>query len=375
MAGSLKTKPRIQILNLIPAPGRDPTTRLQVLSQVDSALLGADRRCVYPLLLLDYTILRMTTKKGTRSVGPLEEQISDDDLESLASPAKKQAVNKSSPLTLEMLQGLFEKHSREIRDSQKLELNRAMAQTNQLVQTIEGKLDKQGEVVNQLQGKQEDFEKRLSRLETSGSTTAASLGVDEGVRSSVVFGGSVLATKKAMMLAELEEALKDLNIRGCLENDPYCPGVRKGICVAPLQVRDAETPADTRERMLKVVKTVSDHSISTKHMEDSKTLWCAVSRPKAERDRARHAGKLRRLLHSIDGSLVNQANTEYPTGSLWVADYLLGSAIKPKPTDAQNLAEGKLAGSWVSITRVAKLCTCSEAHAHKMWQDAISDGN
>ena len=249
----------------------------------------------------------------------------------------------------QLLEQNLAKQTRELRDAQRLEMSRAVSQLEakqaEALHGISAKLDVQGKDVADLRRCHLDLEKRLDRLEAGGSTTAGSNFGDESKQPAIVFGGWPTATRKNTMLEELDKVLVSLKIRGCLDAPPFAPGVRKGVCLAHISARDAEGPQDVRDRMLKVVTTLSEAAVSTSSMDLGKSLWGAISRPRAERQRAAHAGKLRKLLHVLGKGLIGRAETEYATGSLWLDDFLLGSSVKPRPSDGSLTLDGVLPGS------------------------------
>ena len=321
---------------------------------------------------------------STGSDGRLPEHISDDDVEldSTPSPQKRSKVQAppDTPLTLGLLTQLLEqnlaKQTRELREAQKLEMSRAVSQLeakqSEIVRGINDKLEHQGRDVAVLRQGHAELEKRLDKLEAGGSTAAGSSMGDNRRQNAIVFGGWPQSTRKPAMIEDLDRALQSLRIKGCLDQPVVAPGVRKGICVAQISTRDAENSQDVRERMIKVVSAVSEAAVTTTHMEPGKCLWAAISRPRHERQRAAHAGKIRKLLHTIGKNLISRTDTEYPTGSLWLDEDLLGSSVKPRPADGSAVADGLVAGSWVDVGKIARVAKLTERQVHDMWQQAIA---
>ena len=293
------------------------------------------------------------------------------------SPHKKTKKHPDSeaPLTVAMLSQLLENQTRELRDSQRLELNRAISQLEvkqtAAIQEIHVKLDGHTTELRDLADSHKDMERRLRRLEAPGSTTAASSAGGDAKRPALVFGGWQPNTRKSIMLEGLAAYLNKFKLRGHLDEDAFAPGVRKGICVSNVQTRDAETLADTRERMLRVLTAIAENPVCLEGMESDRRLWAAISKPRAERNRAAHAGKLRRVLHVLGGNLIQNAEAEYPTGSVWGGDYLLGSCVKPRPPTG-TLLEGREPGSWINVTNVAKFASTHEQRIRDIWKEALA---
>ena len=299
---------------------------------------------------------------------------SDDEL----SPPHRKKGRHQSPLSLETLQQLLDQQTRELREAQKLELAKATAQIKAEQKTVLAGVNQQlqhhTEELASIKHNQSDMEKRLTRLEQGGMSTAAgSSGHDEARNTALVFGGWGQGVRSSTVIEELETALRELHIHGKLDARPYTPGVRKGIALSQLTMRDAESPADLHARMMDVIKAISEAEKHLPHMAPDRKLWASVSRPKGERDRAAHASKIRRVLHSLGNGLISQADTEYLTGTLFLGDRMAGSAIKPRPPDAGRvLAEGRLPGAWVDIGHIAKFAKVPESVVHKAWQDALA---
>ena len=298
---------------------------------------------------------------------------SDDEL----SPPHRKKGRHQSPLSLETLQELLDKQTRELREAQKLELAKATAQIKAEQKTVLAGVNQQLQSHTQeltaIKANQSDMEKRLAKLEQEGMSTAAgSSGVEEARSTALVFGGWGQGVRSCTLIEVLEGALKELHIHGKLDK-PYTPGVRKGVALSQLTMRDAETPADLHARMMDVIKAVTEAEKHLPHMAPDRKLWASVSRPKGERDRAAHASKIRRVLHLLGQGLINQADTECLTGTLFLGDRMAGSAIKPRSLEpGRNLAGGRLPGAWVDISHIAKYAKIAEATVHKAWQDALA---
>ena len=296
-------------------------------------------------LLVDplYLISRIMSKHrgdGKKNDAPMvalpPEVNSSDDESRVTSPTKRTRQDAGDPpLTLGLLTQLLEsnlqKQTRELRDAQKVELNRAVTQMEakhtELLEGLNQKLDAQKNEIHDLCLKHKDVERRLASLEAGGSTAVGSSVGTEDKKPAMVFGGWPTQAKKQHMLEDLDGALKGLKRQGLLDDAAFAPGVRKGICVANVFMRDAEGVGELRERMLKLVTAVTSAAMHTPHMDEGRTRWAAISKPRAERLRAQHAGKLRRLVHETDATLFRQADT----GSLWISDCLVGSAVKLAP--------------------------------------------
>ena len=302
--------------------------------------------------------------------------VSDEDQGDAPSPKKPRA---SGTLGLDDIRALLDLQTRELREAQKLEMNRALSQLKHENQTmfnaVDASLKAQSSDIAQVKTAQADMEKRIARLELTGASSAAgsTAGLSDDRPPAVIFGGWGPEVKKGQLLDELDAVLKEAQLAGKLDSKPYAPGVRKGIAVSTFQLRDAESPQDLRSRMLDVVRGVNDEDAHTPTMGPSRKMWAALSKPKPERERASHASKIRRVLHQLAGGLVNMSEAEYATGTVYLGDQVAGSAVKPRPKGHFNIADGKLATSWINISHIAKVAKVTEAHVHSIWQDAIGD--
>ena len=309
------------------------------------------------------------------------QDISDDEAQGgkCVAPSPKKARQLSSEVTLEVLQGLLQQQTRELRDANKLELSRAVSQmeekTRGMVAKLEDKLDDHERELTDLKAAQLDMQRRLAAVE-SGSTAPGSSAAGDARKPALIMGGWEPLTRKPVLLKEANQVVAKLGLKGMFDGELYAPGVRKGIVLSDIVQRDAETPADCRERMLRILKALNDEAYSSDSFPAGKKLWCSISRPKSERDRAAHASKLRRLLHSLGNGFVAQADTEYPTGSVWLGDSLIGSAVKPRPTTPGSVvADGKLPGAWLDVGKVAAFTRTSTRLVHDAWQRAFEPAN
>ena len=168
---------------------------------------------------------------------------------------------------------------------------------------------------------------------------------------------------RAFSQLEAKQAEVVRGIRMLRHSDRGTPTWRRGSTSS----RQEGAPRLALPWMIRVVTTVSEAAVTTSHMEPGKHLWAAISRPTSEQQRAAHAGKLRKLLHTIGKNLISRTDTEYATGSLWLDEDLLGSSVKPRPADGSSVADGL-----VDIGRVAKISKLPERQVHEIWQQAIA---
>ena len=101
-------------------------------------------------------------------------EISDDEL----SPQAPKKRREDCGVSLDMLKDLLDRQTRELRDSQRLEMSRAMAQIKQETQTlvrgVEDSVKAQGSDIAAIKTSYVDLEKRLARLESGGTSTQTS---------------------------------------------------------------------------------------------------------------------------------------------------------------------------------------------------------
>ena len=198
------------------------------------------------------------------------------------------------------------------------------------------------------------LENRLDKLEKSG--TMASTSVGESVRRlSLILGGWPSDTRKDDLLDHVKHVLSRLDLTNEVDKEAFCPGIRRGFAILDFVQREGETEADTRGRMSRIIREINTSDYQAPGMLTGKKVWSSVNKGPQERLRAAHASKTRKIIHVKKGNMIQQAETEYSSGSLWLANQLVCSAVRPRPREAdQVIVEGKAPGSWLNATALGR---------------------
>ena len=292
-----------------------------------------------------------------------------------SSPRKKREVSKNlgpnkaarasehSPglsLTYHDMQQLLAQQAETI-----LQANRAHAQG--LLDALEkkhgGRLDKLESGADKLAGGLQGVEERLSALERDlrQGVFVKGDGNEERRKTTLVFGGWERDTKKETILKELRQALDGLDLYGKVSEDPFTTGPRKNIALMNCPLLDSESDADRRRRMHTIVTTISQAKLMT---SAGRKLWCAYSKTRQQRDVSGHCSWVKRALARADERLVALLDVEYATGSVWLGESLVASAVKTPNDGAKShlMVTGRGAPpAWVDLEKLAFESKLSES--------------
>ena len=199
------------------------------------------------------------------------------------------------------------------------------------------------EALERLQEGQDMMAKRLAALESREPSSVASTDASEGRKQAIILGGWPRDTPKANILSDVKALAADLDLHANL-GDYFVPGQRNSICICPMEGRGTY---EDKGKMLALIGKIQAARFQTEHLMDGKHVWATLSRPKSERERASHTSKMRRLLYTL-GWDARQSDAEYPTGTLWAKDKLLGSVTRSRP-QAGTCEAGRAANSWIDV--------------------------
>ena len=243
------------------------------------------------------------------------------------SPSQRQP---SSGLTLEAFSALLaaqtKEQTKELQESTSKQLAQAIeklehktnARIDKVEEVLKGGIRKANEGVDSVKEGLEHLAKRVSALE-SGSVSADGSTTSGEARLAIIFGGWRRDTQKQHIEGDFKALLSDLEVEKDLDRDWFVPGRRSSVVIAPIVVRRDETPGGARDRVLKVVEAVRSARMQTEHLQGEATIWATISKPRAQRLIASHAGKVRRLLWSL-GIDARRADCEYSSGTVWMGE-------------------------------------------------------
>ena len=203
-----------------------------------------------------------------------------------------------------------------------------MRETEATKKQIEGVAKRQSE----MQAEQADMAATISKLESRPAMSTSTASTDGERKPALVFGGWPPKTKRALLLQELAGVIKDVAADEYMDESPWTAGPRKGVALASFRLREDEGPEGMRSRMLQVADLINKASVPTASTSGSCPVWCAVARERSQRLESGHASKLRRMLH-ISNLGINNSDTDYKEGSVYVGDDLIGSAVLPEAGD------------------------------------------
>ena len=210
---------------------------------------------------------------------------------------------------------------------------------------------------------------RVRKLEARPAGSSVASTSEGGDRLALVVGGWKAETRKDLILADFESLVKELDLKPLLDGGHFVPGIRSSVAIVPFHARDGEPEHQVRDRMSKVIQTVREARLQTQHLPENASVWAAVSRPRAARQPAAHAGKVRKCLYSLEVNAKN-SECEYSTGTVWLGNVLLASASRPKP-DREDIVEGKLQGSWVDALAIANAVPCAVHRVRDAWKKCL----
>ena len=290
-----------------------------------------------------------------------------------ASPTRRPG----SGLTLESITALLANQTREIQDSTSKQINVALqALEDKTLKRMEATEEKvvtavkaQDIKIAELGTRTEALLERVKLLESKPSGGSAGSTEEGGERLALVMGGWKRDTHRDHILQDFAAMGKDLDLGEFLDGEHFVPGIRSSVVIVPFLVRAAETETSTRNRMSKVLQLVREAKMQTQHLPENATIWAAVSRPRAVRKMAAHAGKVRRCLYLLDINAKN-SECEYSSGSVWLGGNLLASASRARPT-RDNILDGIVAGGWLDAQAVAHAVPCALKRVEEAWKQCL----
>ena len=179
---------------------------------------------------------------------------------------------------------------------------------------------------------------------------------DEGRRRwTLVFGGWDRDTRRATILAELDQAMHKLGLRDDLDEAPFTTGPRRAVALANIGRRQGESDADRKGRMHRIVTGFSKANLVT---SARRKIWAGYSKTKAERDTAGHCSWIRRVVAALSEDALPLLDCEYGTGTAWLGQSLVSSVMRdiPPGSEAGDMIVHDKDGikGWVNIKLLAK---------------------
>ena len=238
-----------------------------------------------------------------------------------------------------------------------------MAGLHTRLDDVQEQAKKHGEALTSL-------EARVFQLENGGgpSTTATGTASTSGSntrRRAIVLGGYDRDTPRDTLLAELSSQVAKLQ----LDFDPstmFATGIRRGTAIVPMHPKEGESEKDTSERFAKVLRQIREADIEVGVREDGKPrlLWAAWSKTQEQRQRSAYAGKVKRLLLTLDKEA--QVECEWSSGTVWLGGTRVASATTAGPL-AKETHTTKF--GWLDVQKIAEKLGKEKKEIEDPWGD------
>ncbi|CAE7583299.1 pol [Symbiodinium sp. CCMP2456] len=183
---------------------------------------------------------------------------------------------------------------------------------------------------------------------------------DEKRRNTLVIGGWPKDSRRGVILADLQEALRGLRLEAQHDAEPFCTGPRRSIALLPMPKRQGETEQGHRDRMFSFVQAFGGTQVLTK---TGAKLWCNFSKSPEQRIIASHSGLIKKVVGSLVANSEGLLDFEYKTGTTWCDEGMISSACLPVPpgTDMRGISvdDNTVRKHWINIPRLARVTGCS----------------
>ena len=132
---------------------------------------------------------------------------------------------------MESIRSLFQEQSNSLFQAQQLQLSTVFKDFEErqaaTISRIEDKVQGQSDKTDRLEEQIREIQDRLSRVEARPSGPQP--GPD--CKNTLVFGGWANGTRRAVLLQQLEQGLRSLNLWDLLDNHLFCTGARRSVAL------------------------------------------------------------------------------------------------------------------------------------------------
>ena len=211
-----------------------------------------------------------------------------------------------------------------------------------------------------------DLGDRVQKLESAIATLTKTI-QDQGApagktsggladrRFTLLFGGWNRDTRKKLILDQLEDGLKALQLRGHLDSEPFCTGPRRSTALCVFHHRQGEGDREVKQRMIEVIKGVSSRQVL---VEGGRRMFATFSKTPQEREVAAHASLIKRLVEYCSTDLLPNFDGEYTSGTSWLGDSCVASVTRPVPPGIDmryvSVDEDKNHKPWIDLQGLSK---------------------
>ena len=283
---------------------------------------------------------------------PLPGSLQDDmdrDLEDPKRPGDREQERRDSPkkqkpsddvLSMASIRGLLAEQSLALLQAQQQQITSALSAFEERqsgrMDKVETQLEMQGATMGEVQGQIKELQERLARVE-QGGPPGGSAGPDR--KSTLVFGGWAADTRKGVLLEQLDQALKGLQLQGALDTIPFTTGARRSVALCQFKRRAHETESDLRQRMIRVIQVINTSQVQLEGA--ARPLWASFSKSPEERGRAALAAVVRKAVLRMAPDRMSDLDVEYPNGCTWIKEDQISGMGDP-PEDVRGAKAAKI---------------------------------
>ncbi|CAE7593269.1 unnamed protein product [Symbiodinium necroappetens] len=208
----------------------------------------------------------------------------------------------------------------------------------------------------------------------SGSGRSAGDTLSEEDQRTLIVGGWLQDTRRAVIEAEAEGVLKLPEVAPLLDAEKISVfGPRRSVGMIRFSLREGENFAAMKERMWKVVRAVAQAKVvfqSTRNMGEEKFAWVAFMKTKVARARTAHISMVRRVtiqlaadvkdegggVLNLDHTLAASYDMDWSAGTIWCGPQKLASATHRPPKQAEVIT---MSSGWVNLDAIALVAGCT----------------
>ncbi|CAE7944693.1 unnamed protein product [Symbiodinium sp. KB8] len=268
------------------------------------------------------------------------------------SPKKQKSAEDG--VTMSALRTLLAEQSHALLQAQQVQITAALSSFEERQSTrldkVEETIQAQGSTVAEVQRDLQALQDRLAKVEQSGVQPGGS-GPDR--KWTLVFGGWLPDTRRAILLHQLEGALQGVKVRDSLDADPFTTGARRSVALCQFKRRANEADPDVRQRMLHVLQVVNASKVQLEGSQ--KPLWAAFSKTPAERGRAALAAVVRKAVMRFGPHRQGDLDVEYTSGRSWIRDdQISGVGAPPQEVHQARIVNTKGGEGWIDEKTLSK---------------------
>ena len=226
--------------------------------------------------------------------------------------------------------------------------------------------DVQARSLEEVRTAQKLLEERLATLELkppSSTAPGSTIDTDGGRKPALIIGGWHPDTAAEDTLRAAREVLRSLDVP-LNGDDLFVPGLRRGYAILPIVPKPFEDEDARRQRVQGAIQRVRNANLTlgTNEQGGMRKLWIAISQSPERRRRAKLAGKVKRTVLELGGSL-KELEVEFATGTVWFKRQKIASATAEKPSSAEAVGAG-----WADIRLLAKTIGKSQREVEEKWE-------